>query len=149
LKSFQVTCDPHKFFFNYHCHPLSIPFWCLPQMATYWWWFWVNFLWLGLGQPFIVWVWIWKISPKNVKFSIFFPSDQKNLFGKVQKVPGSKASQFLIYCGSGQGPSLLHTLICHLSGSGRVGSAIFGLGLPLRNFPLKSQIFQFFAFRLK
>jgi len=41
-----------------------------------------------LGQPSMAWVWIWKISPKNVKFSIFFPS------GQVKKY------QPLIYCGS-------------------------------------------------
>jgi len=33
-------------------------------------------------------------------FSIFFPSDQKNIFGLDQKVPGSKVGQPLIYCGS-------------------------------------------------
>jgi len=32
---------------------------------------------VGSGQPFMVWVWIWKISPRNVKFFIFFPSGQK------------------------------------------------------------------------
>jgi len=32
-----------------------------------------------LGQPFMVWVRIWKISPKNVKFFIFSPSDLKRL----------------------------------------------------------------------
>jgi len=31
----------------------------------------------------------------------------------------------------------------------RVGSAIFGLGLGLENFPTKSQIFQFFALWVK
>jgi len=31
----------------------------------------------------------------------------------------------------------------------RVMSAIFDLGLALENFPLKSQIFQFFAFQVK
>jgi len=31
----------------------------------------------------------------------------------------------------------------------RVGSAIFGLGLSFENFPSKSQIFQFFALRVK
>jgi len=33
--------------------------------------------------------------------------------------------------------------------SGRVGSAIFGLGMDLENFPEKYQIFQFFALRVK
>jgi len=32
---------------------------------------------------------------------------------------------------------------------GQVGSAIFGLGMDLENFPQKCQIFQFFALRLK
>jgi len=32
---------------------------------------------------------------------------------------------------------------------GRVGSAIYGLGLNLENFPLKLQIFQFFSLRIK
>jgi len=36
-----------------------------------------------------------------------------------------------------------------LLGSGQVGSAIFGLDLGLKNFPLKFQIFQFFSLRLK
>jgi len=55
---------------------------------------------VGLGQPFMVWVWIWKISPKNVKFSIFCPSGQKNLFRSGRKVPESEAGQPLIYSGS-------------------------------------------------
>jgi len=37
---------------------------------------------------------------KNVKFSIFFPSGQKNFFGLGPKVLGSKADHPLIYCGS-------------------------------------------------
>jgi len=49
----------------------------------------VKKFWPGLGQPFMVWVWV--ISSKIVKFFNFFPSDQKNLFGSDQKVPGSKA----------------------------------------------------------
>jgi len=53
---------------------------------------------VGSGQPSMVWV--WKISPKNVKFSIFFPSDKKNLFRLGQKVPGSMDGQPLIYCRS-------------------------------------------------
>jgi len=56
--------------------------------------------WVRSGQPFMVWVWIWKISPRNVKFSIFFPLGQKNLFGSGQKIPGSKAGRPLIYYGS-------------------------------------------------
>jgi len=40
---------------------------------------------IGLGQFFVArvrsdqpfMVWVWKISPKNFKFSIFLPSDQK------------------------------------------------------------------------
>jgi len=38
--------------------------------------------------------------PKNVNFSIFFPSGQKNCFGLGRKVPGSKLGRPLIYCGS-------------------------------------------------
>jgi len=52
--------------------------------------------------------------PKNIRFFNFFPSAQKkSLWVSGQKVPGSKASQPLIYCGSkvssGQGPSLEET----------------------------------------
>jgi len=36
-----------------------------------------------------------------------------------------------------------------LPGPGLMGSAIFGLGLAFENFPLKSQIFQFFALQVK
>jgi len=63
---------------------------------------------VGPGQLFVARVgscrvqlsmlWVWKISLKNVKFSIFFPSGKKYLFGLVQKVPRSKAGQPLIYC---------------------------------------------------
>jgi len=53
---------------------------------------------VGLGQPSLVWV--WKVSPKNLKFLIFFPLDQKNIIRLGQKVPGSKAGHPLIYCGS-------------------------------------------------
>jgi len=42
----------------------------------------------------MVWVWIWKISPKNIKFFNFF------YLRSGQNVPGSKAGQPLIYCGS-------------------------------------------------
>jgi len=34
-------------------------------------------------------------------------------------------------------------------GSGQVGSAIYGLGLNLKNFPKKCQIFQFFSLWIK
>jgi len=34
-------------------------------------------------------------------------------------------------------------------GSGRVGPAIYGLGLNLKNLPQKCKIFQFFALRVK
>jgi len=37
------------------------------------------------GRPFMVWVRIWKISPKNVQFSIFFPSGQKKLLWVVSE----------------------------------------------------------------
>jgi len=52
---------------------------------------------LGSGQPSLVWGLGLK---KTSNFSIFSPLDQKNLFGLGQKVPGSKAGQPLIYCGS-------------------------------------------------
>jgi len=32
-------------------------------------------------EPSLVWVWVWKISPNNLKFSIFCHSGQKNLIG--------------------------------------------------------------------
>jgi len=41
-----------------------------------------------------------KFSLKMSNFSIFFPSDQKNLFGSGRKVLRSKACQPIIYCGS-------------------------------------------------
>jgi len=66
---------------------------------------------VGSGQPFMVWVWIGKISPKNIKFLIFFPSGQKNLFGsKSTRVKGRSASYLLRVkskLGLGQGPSLV------------------------------------------
>jgi len=40
------------------------------------------------------------VWPYNVKFSNFFPSDQKNLFGSGQKVSGSMPGWPLIYCRS-------------------------------------------------
>jgi len=46
-------------------------------------------------------LWVWKISPKNPKFSISFPSDQKkDLFGSGQKIYRSKTGRPLIYHGS-------------------------------------------------
>jgi len=41
---------------------------------------------LGLGL---------KISPKNIKFSIFFPSDKKN---QVKKYPGQRQVSLINYC---------------------------------------------------
>jgi len=83
--------------------------------------------WVGLGQTYMVWVWIWKMSPKNVKFSIFFPSGQKislRIGSESTRVEGGSASYLLQVkskLGSGQGPSLVPTLdpqiptlvICH------------------------------------
>jgi len=74
-----------------------------------------------------------KFALKTSNFSIFFPSGQKNLFGSGRKVPGSKAGWPLIYCGSkvslgwvgsGQGPSLITTLI---SMSEQTGAAEFSI----------------------
>jgi len=68
----------------------------------------VSHLWFGFEFG--------KFPLKIPNFSIFFPLGQKNLFETGQKVPGSKASRPLIYCGSkvmlgsGQGPSLLTRL---------------------------------------
>jgi len=57
-----------------------------------------NFLFLGSGQSSLVW--IWKISPKNVKFSIFFPSFQKKiLLGRVKKYPGQRQISLLFTTG--------------------------------------------------
>jgi len=57
---------------------------------------------VGSGQPSMVWV--WKISPKNVKLFIFYPS------GFFKQYPGQKRVSllFIAYArvGSGQGPSL-------------------------------------------
>jgi len=56
---------------------------------------------VGSGQPSLVCVWIWKISPKTVKFFIFFALQvKKNVLGSGQKVPGSEPGWPLIYCGS-------------------------------------------------
>jgi len=66
-------------------------------------WDWVKNVWPVLGRVSHLWFGfglIWKISLKNPKFFIFFSSDQKNLIGSGQKVPGSKTGQPLIYCGS-------------------------------------------------
>jgi len=56
---------------------------------------------LDLGQVSHLWFGFEfrKFLLKMSNFSIFFPSDQKNLFGSSQKVPGSKAGWPLIYCG--------------------------------------------------
>jgi len=43
-------------------------------------------------------------------------------------------------------PGQVGSIFC---GSSQVGSAIYGLGLNLENFPYKCQIFQFFSFRVK
>jgi len=56
-----------------------------------------QFLWLGSVQQFVVLGYFGKFP---LKMSIFFLSDQKNLFGSDQKVPRSKAGRPLIYCGS-------------------------------------------------
>jgi len=72
---------------------------------------------VGSGQPFMVWVRIRKISPKNVKFSIFFPSGQKKSLrvgSESTRVKAGLASYLLRNksklgsgrVGSGQGPSL-------------------------------------------
>jgi len=52
----------------------------------------VSHLWFGFEFG--------KFPLKMSNFSIFFPSDQKNLFGSGQKVTGSKVGQPLIYYGS-------------------------------------------------
>jgi len=68
----------------------------------------------GSGQPFMFLVWVRKIPLQISNFSIFFPSDQKNISGSGQKVPVSKASYLL--------------RVKSKLGSGRVGSCpIFGL----------------------
>jgi len=60
-----------------------------------------NFLtWVGSGQVSHLWFGFGKFPLKMQIFSIFLPSDQKNLFGSGQKVPEAKAGQLLIYCGS-------------------------------------------------
>jgi len=53
---------------------------------------WVSHLWYGFGFE--------KFPLKIPNFSIFFLSDQKNIFWSGQKVPWSKAGQPLIYCKS-------------------------------------------------
>jgi len=70
----------------------------------------VNFLWFRSGR--VSHLWIWKISPKNVKFSIFFPLVQKKSLRvgfESTRVKGWSASYLLRVkrkLGSGQGPSL-------------------------------------------
>jgi len=64
----------------------------------------VSHFWFGFG--------IGKLFLKVSNFSIFFPSDQKNLIELDQIVPRSRTSLTLNYCGSsqvglGQGPSLV------------------------------------------
>jgi len=49
--------------------------------------------------------------------SIFFPSGPKNLFGSGQKVPGSKADQPLIYCGSKVSSGLVGSLVKFIFGA--------------------------------
>jgi len=66
--------------------------------------------WIGLSPPYMVLV--WKISPKNVKFSIFPLWVKKISSGWVKKyrVKGGLASYLLRVkskLGSGQGPSLV------------------------------------------
>jgi len=54
--------------------------------------------WAGSGLPSMVWVWVWKISPKNVKFFIFFPSGSKKISlagSKSTRVKGGSASYLL------------------------------------------------------
>jgi len=53
---------------------------------------WVSHYWFGVDFG--------KFLLKMANFSISFPLGQKNLFGSGQKVPGSKAGEPLIYCGS-------------------------------------------------
>jgi len=57
-----------------------------------------KIFWPGSGQQFMAWVWIWKISPKNVKFFIFFPSGKKKslrIGSKSTRVKGRLASYLL------------------------------------------------------
>jgi len=69
--------------------------------------------WVGSGQPYKVWVWIWKISPRNVKFFIFFTFGSKKFHWvgwKSTRIKGGLVSYLLQVkskLGSGQGPSLL------------------------------------------
>jgi len=60
-----------------------------------------NFLWLGSGWVSHSWFGFefGKFPLKMSNFSILFPSDQKNLFGSGQKVPGSKAVNLLFSAG--------------------------------------------------
>jgi len=45
-------------------------------------------------------LWVWKITPKDPKLFIFFPSGKKNLIGSGQMRPWTKTGQSLIYCRS-------------------------------------------------
>jgi len=55
-------------------------------------------VWVGSGQPSMILVLVWKISPKNVKFFNFSPSDQKKSLrvgSKSTWVKGGSASYLL------------------------------------------------------
>jgi len=52
---------------------------------------------VGSGQPFMVWV--WKISPKTVKFSIFFLSEKNISSDRVKKYLGQRKVGLLITAG--------------------------------------------------
>jgi len=54
------------------------------------------FLMVGLGQPPLR----LDHSSQNPNFFNFYSLGQKNLIGSGKKIPGSKAGQPLIYCGS-------------------------------------------------
>jgi len=85
----------------------------------------VNFLWLGSGRVSHLWLGFGKFPLIKSNFLIFFPLAQKNLFGLVQKVPGSKLGQPLIYCCS---------KVSHL-----------WLGFEFGQFPLKMSKFSIFC----
>jgi len=59
---------------------------------------WVIILLLGLGQPPLE----LENLPKNHKFSIFFPSGQKNLIGLDKKTQVKAQDHPLIYCGGSE-----------------------------------------------
>jgi len=55
---------------------------------------------VGSGQPFMVWVRIRKISPKTVKFFIFFPFGSKKIAsGQVGKYLGQSRVGLLFTAG--------------------------------------------------